>query len=74
MIPVATQQLSIDSIKACPYKSTRVVLCHNAGQLSSDETCQVCTHDKFDHLLRDSIELTTVCPNTGVVRQAFKKS
>lgn len=72
-IPVAAQQLIVDSIKALPHRSSRVVLCHTAGQLSSDETCQVCTHDKFDeHLLRNSIELTTVLPNTGVIRQALK--
>ena len=31
-----------------------LLLCHTSGQFSSDETCQVCTHDKFDeYLLRD---------------------
>lgn len=37
-------QFIVDSIKAL----RRVVLCHIAGQLSSDETCQVCIHDRFD--------------------------
>ena len=49
------------------------MLCHDAGSLTLEETCQVCTHDKFeDHILRNSIELVSVFPNVGVIRRALK--
>jgi len=44
-IPIDAQQLVIDGIKRIPSRSSRVVLCNDAAWLSSDETCQVCTHD-----------------------------
>ena len=72
-IPIAAQQLIIDSIKTRSPCLTRVVLCNDAGWLTSDETYQVCTHDKFeDHLLRTSIELVTVFPSIGNIRRALK--
>jgi len=37
-IPVAAQQLIVDNIKALSLRFPRVVLCHNAGSLSSDES------------------------------------
>ena len=65
-IPIAAQQLIIDNIKARISSLPRVVLCHDAGSLTSEETCQVCTHDKFeDHIFRNSIELVSVFPSVG---------
>ena len=72
-IPIAAKQLIINSIKTRSPCLTRVVLCNDAGSLTSDETCQVCTHDKFeDHLLRPSSELVTVFPSIGNIRRALK--
>ena len=72
-IPIAAQQLIIDNIKAISPRLPRVILCNDAGWLSSDETCQVCTHDKFDdYLLNSSIELVTVFPSVGSIRRALK--
>ena len=72
-IPFAAQQLIIDSIKKISPCLTRVILCNDAGWLSSDETCQGCTHDKFeDHLLSTSVELVTVFPSIGSIRRALK--
>ena len=72
-VPIAAQQLVIDSIKKIPSRSSRVVLCNDAAWLSSDETCQVCTHDKFeDYLLSTSVELATVFPNIGNIRRTLK--
>lgn len=72
-IPIAAQQLIVDNIKARTSSLPRVVLCHDAGLLTSEETCQVCTHDKFeDHILRNSIELVSVFPSVGVIRRALK--
>ena len=72
-IPIAAQQLIIDSVKTRAPCLTRVVLCHDAGWITSEETCQVCTHDKFeDHLLKTSIELVIVFPSIGSIRRALK--
>ena len=72
-IPIAAQQLVIDSIKKISSRLSRVVLCNDAGWLSSDETCQVCTHDKFeDYLLSTSVKLATVFPSIGSIRRTLK--
>ena len=72
-IPVAAQQLVVDSIKKISSRLPRVVLCNDAGWLSSDETCQVCTHDKFeDYLLSTSVNLATVFPSIGSIRRTLK--
>ena len=71
--PIAAQQLVIDSIKKISSRLSRVVLCNDAGWLSSDETCQVCTHDKFeDYLLSTSVKLATVFPSIGSIRRTLK--
>ena len=72
-IPIAAQQLVVDSIKKISSCLPRVVLCNDAGWLSSDETCQVCTHDKFeDYLLSTSVNLATVFPSIGSIRRTLK--
>ena len=72
-IPIAAQQLIIDSIKKISSCLSRVILCNDAGWLSSDVTCQVCTHDKFeDYLLSTSVELVTVFPSIGSIRRTLK--
>ena len=72
-IPIAAQQLAIDSIKSIPSCFPRVVLCNDAAWWSSDETCQVCTHDKFeDYLLNTSVKLATVFPSIGNIRRTLK--
>ena len=71
-IPIAAQQLVVDSIKKISSSLPRVVLCNSAGWLSSDETCQVCTHDKFeDYLLCHSVKLVAVFPSIGSIRRTF---
>ena len=63
-IRIAAQQLVIDSIKKISFRP---------GWLSSDETCQVCTHDKFeDYLFRTSVKLATVFPSFGSIRRTLK--
>ena len=72
-IPIAAQQLVVDSIKKISSSLPRVVLCNDAGWLSSDETCQVCTHDKFeDYLLSHSVKLAAVFPSIGSIRRTLK--
>ena len=72
-IPIAAQQLVVDSIKKISSCLPRVVLCNDAGWLSSDETCQVCTHDKFeDYLLSHSVNLAAVFPSIGSIRRILK--
>ena len=69
----AAQQLVVDSIKKISSSLPRVVLCNDAGWLSSDETCQVCTHDKFeDYLLSHSVKLAAVFPSIGSIRRTLK--
>ena len=69
-IPIAAQQIVVDSIKKISSSLPRVVLCNSAGWLSSDETCQVCTHDKFeDYLLCHSVKLVAVFPSIGSIRR-----
>ena len=71
-IPIAAQQLVVDSIKKISSSLPRVVLCNDAGWLSSDETCQVCTHDKFeDYLLSHSVKLATIFPSIGSIRRTL---
>ena len=71
-IPIAAQQIVVDSIKKISSSLPRVVLCNSAGWLSSDETCQVCTHDKFeDYLLCHSVKLVAVFPSIGSIRRTF---
>ena len=71
-IPIVAQQLVVDSIKKISSSLPRVVLCNDAGWLSSDETCQVCTHDKFeDYLLCHSVKLVAVFPSIGSIRRTF---
>ena len=71
-IPIAAQQLVVDSIKKISSSLPRVVLCNDAGWLSSDETCQVCTHDKFeDYLLSHSVKLAAVFPSIGSIRRTL---
>ena len=71
-IPIAAQQLVVDSIKKISSSLPRVVLCNDAGWLSSDETCQVCTHDKFeDYLLSHSVNLASVFPSIGSIRRTL---
>ena len=71
-IPIAAQQIVVDSIKKISSSLPRVVLCNSAGWLSSDETCQVCTHDKFeDYLLCHSVKLVAVFPSIGSIRKTF---
>ena len=72
-IPIAAQQLVVDSIKKISSCLPRVVLCNDAGWLSSDETCQVCTHDKFeDYLFSPSVNLAVVFPSIGSIRRTLK--
>ena len=71
-IPIAAQQIVVDSIKKISSSLLRVVLRNSAGWLSSDETCQVCTHDKFDdYLLCHSVKLVAVFPSIGSIRRTF---
>ena len=71
-IPIAAQQLVVDSIKKISSCLPRVVLCNDAGWLSSDETCQVCTHDKFeDYFLNHSVNLAAVFPSIGSIRRTL---
>ena len=71
-IPIPAQQLVVDSIKKISSCLPRVVLCNDAGWLSSDETCQVCTHDKFeDYLLSPSVNLAVVFPSIGSIRRTL---
>ena len=71
-IPLAAQQLVVDSIKKISSCLPRVVLCNDAGWLSSDETCQVCTHDKFeDYFLNHSVNLAAVFPSIGSIRRTL---
>ena len=72
-IPIPAQQVVIDSIKRISSRLSRVVLCNDAGWLSSDETCQICTHDKFeDYLLSTSVKLATVFPSISSIRRTLK--
>ena len=67
------QRLCRQWLKQISSCLSRVILCNDAGWLSSDETCQVCTHDKFeDYLLSTSVELVTVFPSIGSIRRTLK--
>ena len=72
-VSVAAQQCIVDALKPCDESSQTVVLCHTPSEICTDGYLTLGTHDLLDDFLgKDSLSLTSVFPNMGIVKQVVK--